>query len=363
MKKTMSSFLILLMLLLYVIPAVQGADYGVSASVNGSTVELSGSGAGGTGQVTLVILRESDGARVHIDQTAADGNGAYAFRTVLDGGDYQAVVSTGEEIFLSPVFQVQAGGSGGDGGNDGGGDGGDSGSGDSDNDNDSDSNSDSGGVTAAPSAPAAPAAPQKPAEPQAPAKPGEPAAAAPAFGDLEPVASWAGPAIRSLGAKGIVNGVSEGSFAPLKEVTRAEYLAMLLRAYGKVDLEAQASFSDVSPRDWHYSVVASAVAQGLVEGVGDNRFEPDRSITREEMSLMTARLLTAIGGKKAVQAEEILRVFKDRESIAPYAAEAVALLVQEGIVNGMTEDTFEPKGMANRAQAAMILARLLGLAS
>ncbi|MBY9078919.1 S-layer homology domain-containing protein [Paenibacillus sp. HN-1] len=172
---------------------------------------------------------------------------------------------------------------------------------------------------------------------------------------------WAAPAIQELTAKGILKGVSATSFAPKKEVTRAEFITMIVRAFGLLDEAASASFTDVKTTDWSYGYIASGVKNGLVNGVGGGKFDPKRAVTREEMAIIAANALKQFKGKTVLNPDQALSGFTDKDSIAAYAKEAVALLAQEGVVNGLTPDTFGPKGISNRAQAAVIISRLINL--
>ncbi|WP_244918720.1 family 10 glycosylhydrolase [Paenibacillus dendritiformis] len=220
----------------------------------------------------------------------------------------------------------------------------------------SDPPSSSGGSSSSPSP-----APSKPSPPAAPTTPTVPPVepAVPVFPDLAPVA-WAQEAVQQLAALGIVKGDMDGKFRPLKPVTRAEFAAMLVRAFDLQDDGTALSWKDVKETDWHYTVIAAAKQAGLVQGTGKDRFEPNRPITRQEMAAMAAKALAAFTSTPAARdAESVLARFKDREAIASYAAEAVAMLAQEGIVKGTGSGLFHPKGEANRAQAAVIVWKIV----
>ncbi|AWV32874.1 M14 family metallopeptidase [Paenibacillus odorifer] len=180
------------------------------------------------------------------------------------------------------------------------------------------------------------------------------------FTDLGKVA-WAASAIKELAAKGILQGVSDNTFAPLKEVTRAEFITMIVRAFDLLDVKSSATFSDVKASDWSYGYIASGVKNGLINGVGNGKFDPNRAITREEIAIIVSNALKKFKGKSVSDTNAALVNFKDQATIAAYGKEAVALLTQEGIVQGLTADTFGPKNIANRAQAAVIIDRMLKL--
>lgn len=209
--------------------------------------------------------------------------------------------------------------------------------------------------TASPTASPSPAASATPAPAATPA-PVPTAAPAAVFKDLAKVA-WAEDAIHALAAKGIVKGIDGSNFAPVKSVTRAEFVTMLVRSLELTDNAAAASFSDVKQGVWYTQPIAAAVNAGLVKGSGNGKFEPGREITREEMAIMIANALKA--ELQPVDTAAALNKFTDKAKIASYAQQAVAQLTQLGIVTGVDAQKFAPKSIANRAQAAVIIYRML----
>ncbi|WP_020619323.1 discoidin domain-containing protein [Paenibacillus daejeonensis] len=111
-----------------------------------------------------------------------------------------------------------------------------------------------------------------------------------------PVQSDMRHAIEVLAAKGIVRGVSAERFEPRAALTRADYVTLLMRVLMTEPAdEGRAAFADVDPQAYYSGAVAAARAMGIVQGTGDNRFEPTRPISREEMTLLTYRALVAAG--------------------------------------------------------------------
>nr|WP_231392135.1 MULTISPECIES: S-layer homology domain-containing protein [unclassified Paenibacillus] len=178
------------------------------------------------------------------------------------------------------------------------------------------------------------------------------------FSDLQSVESWAGSEIHELARLGLVNGFNGGRFEPLKQVTRVEFLAMIVRAFNLYDQKENISFKDVPPASWYETYVKAAVGLKLAEGTGEGYFEPNRAITREEMAKISANAMKITSGATAGNIEEALAKFGDRETIAPYAREAAALLTQKGIIQGLPGSTFGPKAVATRAEAAVIISRI-----
>ncbi|QJD84616.1 endo-1,4-beta-xylanase [Cohnella herbarum] len=178
------------------------------------------------------------------------------------------------------------------------------------------------------------------------------------FTDLDQSA-WAKTSIAALAARGIVKGVSAKSFAPNKEVTRAEFVQMLVQT---LDLHAKntgKSFSDVKEGQWYYDAIMSAHQLGIVKGKQDGSFGIQEKISRQDMVVMTYRALSAAGLK--LQPIKEAAAFSDAKVIAGYAQESVAAMQRAGIVEGMADNKFAPMATANRAQAAVILNQLLSL--
>jgi hypothetical protein len=174
---------------------------------------------------------------------------------------------------------------------------------------------------------------------------------------------WAKEQVEVLAARQIVKGLAPDTFGPEVSVTRAQFTAIVLRALG-IDEKSglNQTFIDVKPGTWYYGAVETAYAEGLVDGVGDGRFDPGRQISRQEMAVLIARALQQTGADKSIGFDEInnnLKRFKDRDEIAPWAQESVAKAVELGIITGRTQDTFVGKANATRAESAVMVYRML----
>jgi len=182
-----------------------------------------------------------------------------------------------------------------------------------------------------------------------------------AFADI--VKHWAKDDIELLVNKGIVKGVSASNFAPESNITRAQFAALLVRALGLAEaVPANATFKDVTSGSWYYGAVEAAAAKGLVTGYKGS-FNPEGKITRQEMAVMIARALKAGGKNVAVSSDEaakLLGKFSDKQQIAGWAQEGVAVAVKENIVNGRTADTYVAKANATRAEGTVMIKRVLG---
>lgn len=113
----------------------------------------------------------------------------------------------------------------------------------------------------------------------------------PSFRDIATL-EWAKDKIELLVSKGIINGVSEELYAPEQPVTRADFLALLLRTLGlDSSSESGADFADVKPNQYYYRTVGIARGLGISQGTGNNLFNPEAKITWGEMTVMTERAL------------------------------------------------------------------------
>src|SRR5690606_6174577 len=142
-------------------------------------------------------------------------------------------------------------------------------------------------------------------------------------------------------SKGIILGKAEGIFDPRSNVTRAEFTAMIVRALGlESDIHTE-NFEDVSDLAWYQSVVASATANGIINGRTSTIFDPNAKITREEMATITANALKSVLGYSAASTEA-LAGFTDADKFAGAHKEGIALVAQEGIVQGKGNGVYDP---------------------
>lgn len=178
------------------------------------------------------------------------------------------------------------------------------------------------------------------------------------FNDLENI-EWAKDSIEIMAGKGIINGKDNNNFRPNDNITRAEYTALITRLLKYEKSNNKLPFKDVSPYDWYYKSVQIAYQNKIINGKTETIFDPNGDITRQEMAKIIFNILKEKGYKKGDYNN--LNKFKDKKDIAPWAKESVGLLVKEGIITGMDNETFEPNKNATRAQAAVILYRLYNL--
>ncbi|MBR2181330.1 MAG: S-layer homology domain-containing protein, partial [Oscillospiraceae bacterium] len=171
--------------------------------------------------------------------------------------------------------------------------------------------------------------------------------------------SWAADAINTLAADGIIKGTSENTFSPASNITRADFALLLVRAFNLTSDNPE-NFADVSASDYFASELAIARNNGIVSGIGDNRFAPRNTITRQDMMVIVYRALTTKSVDEGVSSltstDEVS--YPDFSSVADYAKEAVSALISEGLVNGKSGN-IAPLDYTTRAEVAVLLKRIL----
>ncbi len=167
---------------------------------------------------------------------------------------------------------------------------------------------------------------------------------------------WAADAIDRLFEKGIISGDGDGGYAPERNITRAEFLKLLVEATEiKVVENVEIIFDDVPETSWYYPYVKIAYSNKLVNGVSKIEFAPQNYITRQDMAVLINNYLKLSG--KGFFGDE--KRFADGNSIAEYAKDAVDTISASGIINGYEDGSFRPTALASRAEVAVLIDRLL----
>lgn len=168
---------------------------------------------------------------------------------------------------------------------------------------------------------------------------------------------WAAPNIELMASKLIAEGATDTSFQPDRNLTRAELIALVTRAFGLVEVHDGTYFSDVRMNDWYAGAVAAAARAGLINGYADDTFRPNETINREELAAIVMRAYRYAGGTIDSNAALALR-WEDADDIV-WANKEIAAAVDKGFIQGMTSSTLEPAGSATRAQTVTLLKRVL----
>lgn len=162
-------------------------------------------------------------------------------------------------------------------------------------------------------------------------------------------------AVLALTEQGVIKGMSETTFEPETNLTRAQVVTMLYRVAGEPETDAEFAFADVPENAYYADALAWAVEAGIAEGVSETEFAPELDVTREELATFLYRF--AVMQENADGQKSDLAEFADAASVSDWAQEAMAWAVGQGLVKGTSETTIEPAGTATRAQAATLLYR------
>lgn len=176
-----------------------------------------------------------------------------------------------------------------------------------------------------------------------------------AFNDVNENA-WYFSAVNFVYAHGLFGGIGTNVFAPDRSMTRAMFVTVLARLSGN-DLStfSHPTFTDTQNGAWYAAAVAWSASNGIVEGLGDERFGPDEKITREQMCVLLIRYCNLAGIQ--LPAAAVVGTFKDDSTISGWSRESVNMARQLGLIEGKDGNRFDPQGFLTRAEAATVFMR------
>ena len=171
---------------------------------------------------------------------------------------------------------------------------------------------------------------------------------------------WSQGAIENLASRKILTGLGDGTFAPARSVTRAEFSAMIVRALG-LPAQADSSFSDVKTNDWYTPYVASAKTYGLINGYENGTFRPTQTITRAEAVAMIIRAWVLTGKKAISETDSALTLERitDSSQIPAWARASIGSALELGLLSGYTDGSVKPLRTVSREEVAAMLQNLL----
>ena len=161
---------------------------------------------------------------------------------------------------------------------------------------------------------------------------------------------WAKDSIAKLINARVISGYPDGTFQPDKTISRAEFTVMLVKAL-KLEPKADSDFKDTAAH-WARESIGTAAAHGLISGYDQNSFGPDDNITREQAAVIIARATQ-------LETKDQTLNFTDAQQIASWALSGVTAAVNKSYLSGYPDNSFRPQGNTTRAEAAIIIAKLL----
>ena len=171
--------------------------------------------------------------------------------------------------------------------------------------------------------------------------------------------SWYKEAVNFVSARGILPVNLNDSYVPNLNVSRAEFLAMLMKAYDiEPDYTLSDNFSDSIASPYSEYLLAAKKLK-LTVGVGNNKFEPEREISREEMFTLLYNTLANLGELPKEKIDRGIAEFEDYAQISPWAQDTMQHFIKAGILNGTDNNMLLPKAKTSRAQMAQIIYNLI----
>ena len=170
--------------------------------------------------------------------------------------------------------------------------------------------------------------------------------------------AWYSKAVGFIAARAITGGTGDGNYSPDAQLTRGEFLVMMMKAYSIApDLNPTNNFADAG-NTWYTGHLATAKKLGISRGLGNNMFAPDQEITRQEMFTLLYNVLKLMGNLPKDSPGQTLSDFADAEDTATWAKDTMAFLVETGTIGGYDGKLF-PTGTSTRAEMAQVLYNLL----
>ena len=173
----------------------------------------------------------------------------------------------------------------------------------------------------------------------------------PLFTDI--TGHWAEQAINSVVEKDYFKGTGVDTFSPNRKITRAELVTVLGRIAGVNPKDySNTTMGDVEKGSYYEGYVNWALEKGIVNGIGENKFDPNSEATREEVATIISRYLDMIGKNTNTKSE---LSYKDSIEISSWAKDAVVKLTELGVFKGQDGNRFNANNPITRAEIAQVI--------
>lgn len=180
-----------------------------------------------------------------------------------------------------------------------------------------------------------------------------------AFSDV-PADAWYYDYVNYVSEKGVMKGYN-GKFRPSEITTRGEYVLALYNAAGAPEIAEKSSFTDVSEDAEYCRAVSWAENYNIAAGMGNGKFMPEDSLTREMAMTFLFRALAFLGIEAQSIEEDMLSSFKDGADVSDWARGGMNTLVKMQVINGTNEGELNPQGKLINCEVAAMLYRALHL--
>lgn len=170
---------------------------------------------------------------------------------------------------------------------------------------------------------------------------------------------WAEKAVGVMATLGVLEDIADTSFYPAQNITRGEFVTMLMRVCKQKSTKEIEPFGDVSEDSYQYESVMIAKALGIAKGDENGNFRPDEFITRQDICALVFRTMLKMNKvNPEIVPEDYISSFEDKGEIAEYAVESVAGLIRAKLIIGDDTGLLRPADNMTRAEAAVLLNRL-----
>ena len=180
----------------------------------------------------------------------------------------------------------------------------------------------------------------------------------PLFADVRET-DWHYDAVQYVCENGLMNGVSDEYFDPDATLTRSMMVTLLWRLAGEPVVNYLMPFDDVDQGSWYGEAVRWAAAEGIVSGVSGDSYAPDDAITREQLAVILYRFAQYMGYDVSVGEDTNILSYEDFAEISEYAIPAIQWACGSGLMRGVTDSELSPHGTATRAQIATMMMRFI----
>ncbi|WP_028546612.1 S-layer homology domain-containing protein [Paenibacillus taiwanensis] len=177
-----------------------------------------------------------------------------------------------------------------------------------------------------------------------------------AFTDLQKH-KWAQKSIDLLSSKGIIKGTSAQTFSPAAAMKRGDFALLLMKLF-HFSAHTSTAFNDVPPSSYYAEAISSLNSEGIAQGLGGGKFNPESSISRQDLMVMLHKALTKSGIPLQSGNSSVLLRFTDADKVQDYAKAAVLTMLAEGIVKG-DGSKLHPADLATRAEVSVMLEQVL----
>jgi len=165
---------------------------------------------------------------------------------------------------------------------------------------------------------------------------------------------WAKPYIDALTARGVLTGLPDGTFAPDRPLSRAELATQIANAFAMPPQDSFPSFADLPADYWATETIQAAVAMGFMSGYPDGEFRPTQNVSRLQVLVALAAGLSL---PETTVSQQQLQQYADWQTIPPWARQPVGAALEAGIIRpgADTEQRLRPNDPATRAEVATLI--------